>query len=276
MKHRIRIVVLALLLVAAGLLSFGAPSALAEDIIYTEGTLYYTEANESITIVGCFGRDAEVWVPAMIAGVPVNTIATGAFTENKHIQTLYLPDTIMRIEEGAIGDWIYVVYNANTDHPQDTPTELILGEVTLIDPAEQGPSDQIPSIEPGSDEAIGSGSENLDDGSGTAVKEGDVELTEPDESPTPSPTAAPSPSPSAAPSPDPAAETPAQEGTTEETPAPEQPAQSGDQPEAQPAAEQNDQTQKKTSGGVWALSGLILAAGAGAVAVKVRKDRKED
>lgn len=65
-------------------------------------------------------------MPAIIAGTPVNTIAAGAFTENEYVRTLYLPDTITKVERGAIGDWIKVIYNANTDHPQETPTELIL------------------------------------------------------------------------------------------------------------------------------------------------------
>lgn len=102
---------------------------LADDTVYTEGALYYTVANDSITITGYFGRDEEVTVPAMIAGTPVNTIASGAFTGNKYLKTLKLPDTISKIENGSIGEDIRVIYNANTDHPQDTPTELILSNM---------------------------------------------------------------------------------------------------------------------------------------------------
>lgn len=122
MRKRILGLLLALVLTVCVL---GIGTAQAETV-YTEGTLYYTIANESITITGCFGRDAEVTVPAMIAGIPVNTIASGAFTENKNVQVLRLPDTISRVEPNAIGGWIKVIYNANTDHPQDTPTDLIL------------------------------------------------------------------------------------------------------------------------------------------------------
>ena len=104
-------------------------SALADEIVYTEGTLYYVVRDDSITITGCFGRDAEVTVPSMIAGTPVNTVARGAFTENSYVKTLKLPDTISKIERGAIADGIRVIYNANTDHPQDTPTELILSNM---------------------------------------------------------------------------------------------------------------------------------------------------
>ena len=46
--------------------------------VYTEGALYYTIADESITITGYFGRDEVVTVPASIAGIPVNTIAKPA------------------------------------------------------------------------------------------------------------------------------------------------------------------------------------------------------
>lgn len=98
----------------------------SDPTVYTEGTLYYTISNNSVTITGCFGKKEEVTVPAMIAGYPVNTIAKGAFTSNTYIKKLNLPDTISKVEEGAIPDGLKVIYNANTDHPQDTPTELIL------------------------------------------------------------------------------------------------------------------------------------------------------
>ncbi len=112
----------------------------ADNTIYTEGTLHYIVNNESITIVDCFGKDAEVHVPAMIAGIPVNTIASGAFANNSNIQTLYLPDTISKVEYGAIGDWIRVIYNANTDHPQETPTDLILGNMDPVTTPEPTPT----------------------------------------------------------------------------------------------------------------------------------------
>ena len=125
MKRRILPVLLAVML-AVGCIKAVYAAAAGDDTVYTEGTLYYTVDNDSITITGCFGRDAEVTVPAMIAGTPVNTIARGAFTENASVKTLKLPDTISRVEPGAIDEGIRVIYNANTDHPQDNPTELIL------------------------------------------------------------------------------------------------------------------------------------------------------
>lgn len=81
--------------------------------VYTEGALHYTIADESITITGYFGKDAAVTVPASIAGIPVNTIAKGAFTDNANVKTVDLPDTITAVEEGAFASGITVNYNSN-------------------------------------------------------------------------------------------------------------------------------------------------------------------
>ena len=114
----------------------------ADDTVYTEGTLHYKVENESITVIGCFGKDAEVTVPAMIAGIPVNTIAKGAFTGNSHIKKLNLPDTITVVQEDAIDPGISVIYNANTDHPQDTPTDLIKTRSAIDDPVVAPPESE--------------------------------------------------------------------------------------------------------------------------------------
>ena len=87
-------------------------TALAANV-YTEGALHYTIADESITITGYFGKDAAVTVPASIAGIPVNTIAKGAFTGNDNVKTVDLPDTITAVEEGAFASGITVNYNSN-------------------------------------------------------------------------------------------------------------------------------------------------------------------
>ena len=89
--------------------------------VYTEGALYYTIADESITITGYFGRDEVVTVPASIAGIPVNTIAKGAFTGNSAARVVDLPDTITTVEEGAFASGITVNYNSNIVQP-DEPT----------------------------------------------------------------------------------------------------------------------------------------------------------
>lgn len=92
--------------------------------VYTEGALYYTIADESITITGYFGRDEVVTVPASIAGIPVNTIAKGAFTGSSAARVVDLPDTITTVEEGAFASGITVNYNSNIVQPDDpTPPD---------------------------------------------------------------------------------------------------------------------------------------------------------
>ena len=83
------------------------------DTVYTEGALNYTIADESITITDYFGKEAEVTVPASIAGTPVNTIATGAFAHNDNVKKVNLPDTITTVEEGAFVAGITVNYQSN-------------------------------------------------------------------------------------------------------------------------------------------------------------------
>lgn len=180
MKNRIILVLLAGLL-AVGLLGTGARVARADDTVYTEGTLYYTITNESITITGCFGKNEEIHVPAMIAGIPVNTIASGAFAENQYVKKVYLPDTISKVEPGAFGDWVKVIYNANTDHPQDTPTDLILSNMDP-EPIEQSTTKPTTTQDPG------------DATPGTVIGETDVnddddETSAPTEAPTAEPVA---------------------------------------------------------------------------------------
>jgi predicted nucleic acid-binding Zn-ribbon protein len=131
---------------------------------YTEGYFYYQVEDHSITITGYFGRDSEVTVPAMIAGDPVNTIGSGAFL-NTAAKTIYLPDTIMTIETGAIGQGISVVYDSNTDNavesggsavlPEESqPTESASSEIQTQEsatPESQAPASQ--TTEPASEES---------------------------------------------------------------------------------------------------------------------------
>lgn len=84
----------------------------AEDTTtYTEGTLYYTIQNESITITGCFGKEEVVKVPSSIAGYPVNVIGKNAFASNSYVKEVELPDTITQIEKGAFSEKIIVNYS---------------------------------------------------------------------------------------------------------------------------------------------------------------------
>lgn len=89
-------------------------TALAETV-YTESALNYTITDESITITGYFGKDEEVTIPASIAGIPVNTVAKGAFADSSYVKTVNLPDTITTVEEGAFAAGITVNYNSNID-----------------------------------------------------------------------------------------------------------------------------------------------------------------
>lgn len=82
---------------------------------YVNGYLRYTVEDGSVTITGYNGREIEVTVPAKIAGVPVNTIASGAFWNANTVKKVNLPDTIMTIEEGAFAVGQTVVYNSNTN-----------------------------------------------------------------------------------------------------------------------------------------------------------------
>ncbi len=295
MKRRILLGLLAVLL-AVG--CFGTVrTALADDTVYTEGTLYYVVENESIKITGCFGRDEEVTVPAMIAGIPVNTIGTGAFWTNQYVKTLKLPDTISKIEKDAIRADIYVIYNANTDHPQDYPTDLILSNVdpdpnatpeATEEPSEQ-PTEQAtepptpeptkePETTPSDGGQQGSGSGDIDDTPTPTptpkpteaptdtppvdIGEVDIDLTETEE-PTEEPTAAPTDTPeptTAAPVAE-ASEKPA--STAEPTPDPGKPIE----PE-----------QPKKNGWIWAPIGVAAAGGvAGLIAVLSKaKKRKQN
>ena len=79
---------------------------------YTEGFLHYTISEESITITGYSGEEETVTIPAMIAGIPVNTIASGAFI-GSGIRMLNLPDTITGVEGGAVDAGTIVNYNTN-------------------------------------------------------------------------------------------------------------------------------------------------------------------
>ena len=88
--------------------------------IYTEGYLEYRVEDDAISICGYFGSESEVTVPAFIAGYPVSEIASGAFEDAETVEKVNLPDTIMRIEEGAFGRNQTVVYDSNTSDPKPT------------------------------------------------------------------------------------------------------------------------------------------------------------
>ena len=267
MKNRIRSIVLVLLM-AFCLAGLGG-TAFADDTIYTEGTLYYTVNNESVTIVGCFGKDAEVTVPAMIAGYPVNTIASGAFAENEYVQTLYLPDTISTVEPGAIGDWIYVVYNANTDHPQDTPTDLILGLLEPVPPMDDDVETTVPEVvaQDGTEAQTGSGADDVDETAqsgqqtqtGTQISEQEVDLEELEETTAESAPASPAP-----------------EATEGPTPAEEQPEPGRDGDNAPEIASEQTESGDGFGAGAAVAVGVLAVLGAGVALVSKKKAKTRD
>ena len=142
--------------------------------VYTEGALHYTIADESITITGYFGKDAAVTVPASIAGIPVNTIAKGAFTGNDNVKTVDLPDTITAVEEGAFASGITVNYNSNINGgntPDDSKPDDSKPDDSKPDdnkPADNKPADNKPN-NGGSGTTGGADTGTVDvDSSGTA------------------------------------------------------------------------------------------------------------
>lgn len=137
--------------------------------VYTEGALHYTIADESITITGYFGKDAAVTVPASIAGIPVNSIAKGAFTGNDNVKTVDLPDTITAVEEGAFASGITVNYNSNVNGG-NTPGDSKPDDSKPDDskPDDNKPADNKPN-NGGSGTTTGAGTGTVDvDNSGTA------------------------------------------------------------------------------------------------------------
>lgn len=130
---------IAAILSALALILTITPAAFAT--VYTEGYLHYTIADESITITGYFGSEETVTVPAMIAGIPVNTIASGAFSESG-IKVLNLPDTITSIESGAIDLGVVINYNSNL--PQGGQTQPSPNPPVQDDPQPNPPQTDIP------------------------------------------------------------------------------------------------------------------------------------
>jgi len=131
------------------------PAAAADEQVYTEGYFYYTVSDQSITIVGYFGNDAIVTVPASIAGIPVNAVGPNAFAGTS-VQILYLPDTIRELGENATGTADVRFIGQPTPEPQatespehhDTGTQTPTGTAT---PAPGGAGEEIGGAEPPAD-----------------------------------------------------------------------------------------------------------------------------
>ena len=144
------------------------------DTVYTEGALNYTIADESITITDYFGKDAEVTVPASIAGTPVNTIAAGAFAHNDSVKKVNLPDTITSVEEGAFAAGITVNYQSNV-----VGGGTSIGEGNSAGSGSGGGSGSSTSIDEATVDADGSATSDSTDAAGaSAASDSDGDATD--------------------------------------------------------------------------------------------------
>ena len=95
--------------------------ALAET--YVHGYLRYEVADHSITITGYAGTEKTVVIPNMIGGDPVNTIASGAFANATDVVAVYLPSSVVTVEQGAFAVGQAVMFTGDATDPtaQDNP-----------------------------------------------------------------------------------------------------------------------------------------------------------
>lgn len=77
--------------------------------VYTYESFKYTINDNSVSIVEYIGSDKKVEVPDSITGVPVNTIAKGAFA-GTGVTSVVLPETVMTIEQGAFDSKTTISY----------------------------------------------------------------------------------------------------------------------------------------------------------------------
>lgn len=68
---------------------------------YTEGYFSYVIEKDVAVITGYFGDEAEVTVPAQLAGYPVCAVAEGAFSGETKVTSVRLPETAQTYEEKA-------------------------------------------------------------------------------------------------------------------------------------------------------------------------------
>ena len=261
MKKRIVwILTAALMLLAVPLHAF------ADDTVYSQGYLLYKIEDGGITIVRYVGDDEEtVIIPNMIANYPVSKIAAGTFDDCPQVKTVYLPDTVMEIEEGAIPSGIHVIidYNLVTDHPDPSAEPIV--------PA---PTGEVVS----SGENTG-GVTNIDE---TLLhpQDGQQETIHDEDLPTPGPTSEATPAPTEEPTAD------GTEALFETTPAPENDpvAQGTAKPVDDKTQPVSDETQEPVSGDteqannsltwLWVLLAVLAAGGAACGAtVLIRKKR---
>ena len=123
-----------------GVLLLLCKTALAES--YIHGYFRYTITDQSVTITAYLGEESTVTVPNMIGGNPVNRIASGAFASNPAVKTVYLPDTIVTVEEGAFSPGQTVIFAGREKTEQTESQNPVLGirneDGTLITTDDQG------------------------------------------------------------------------------------------------------------------------------------------
>lgn len=168
------------------LFAFNSSKVRAAEQIYVHNYFQYTVTDSSVTIVNYYGSDSEVTVPNMIAGNPVNTIASGAFASNDSVTKINLPDTIMTVEEGAFSGSQTVVFNSNTNEPSERQPDSTSDSGNDASADESGGSGNSQNSEDSSDESENSsGSSNANSSNEniqTGVDEQEAYLGELDES----------------------------------------------------------------------------------------------
>jgi hypothetical protein len=123
------------------------PAAAADEQVYTEGYFYYTVSDQSITIVGYFGTEAIVTVPASIAGIPVNAVGPNAFA-GTGVQILYLPDTVRELGENATGNADVRFIGQPTTEPQQNPDETPAPGGSTAPGSSSGSNEEVIGAEP--------------------------------------------------------------------------------------------------------------------------------
>lgn len=171
-----------MLLVLTLCFSAFSANAFADGEVFSHGYFYYTVADKSITIVGYFGDETEVTVPSMIAGIPVNEIAPGAF-DGTTVQVVHLPDTVTTVPEDA-GENTRIY----ADQEQTLPAQSEQ-QTNTTSPVSSSSEESI--IVDGEDLPGASDAEILNPGAAVA-EQVTVEDPSADTEPSPSPTAAPS------------------------------------------------------------------------------------
>ncbi|MBR3325711.1 MAG: hypothetical protein IKG22_00100 [Atopobiaceae bacterium] len=114
-RVRLLTAVVAIVLLMAALV----PMAAHAQTQLTHGFLRYEVEDNSVVIIDYAGNEEEVWVPAYIAGKPVNHIAMGAFCDSWTVKKIYLPDTVTTTDEGAFAEDQEVIFDWNVGRGND-------------------------------------------------------------------------------------------------------------------------------------------------------------